>query len=168
MSTSEIEVWKDIPDYTNYQASSLGRIRQLLSSRDYKYLKPSMTTDGYLTVCVVNCPLRYPTVAKLVCLAFHGYPSPDIVHPVTDHINNISTDNRPENLRWISQKDNVNQAIKYRIGKCRIQCVETGQIYESISDASKQLNIRYYSIYNNIRNNLPTHGLTFERIIEDK
>lgn len=168
MSTNDVEVWKDVPDYTNYQASSLGRIRQSLSAESYRYLKPEMTTDGYLTVHAIGCPLRYPTIAKLVCLAFHGYPPEDMVHPVTDHINNISTDNRPENLRWISQRDNVRLVTKYRTSRCKIRCKETDEIFKSISDASKQLNIRYYSIYNSIRNNIQTHGLTFERIVRNK
>lgn len=52
MIAEEIEVWKDIPDYMNHQASSLDRIRQSLPDSNYKYLRPNKTTDRYLTVHV--------------------------------------------------------------------------------------------------------------------
>lgn len=52
MITEEIEAWKDIPNYVNYQASSLSRIHQSLSDSNYKYLRTNKTTDEYLTVNV--------------------------------------------------------------------------------------------------------------------
>lgn len=47
-------------------------------------------------------------VARLVCEAFHGpqpLPYPD---SVVIHINENSRDNRAENLKWGSQKENLN------------------------------------------------------------
>ncbi len=45
-------------------------------------------------------------VHTLVCEAFHGpKPTPD---SVVIHINEDGTDNRPENLKWGTQKENLN------------------------------------------------------------
>lgn len=45
-------------------------------------------------------------VHRLVCEAFHG-PSP-FHRAVVIHINEDALDNRPENLRWGTQKENLN------------------------------------------------------------
>jgi hypothetical protein len=45
-------------------------------------------------------------VHRLVCEAFHG-PCPEDATLVM-HENEDSLDNRPENLRWATQKDNLN------------------------------------------------------------
>ena len=45
-------------------------------------------------------------VHRLVCEAFHGAPPEG--RNVVMHLNECATDNRPENLRWGSQKENLN------------------------------------------------------------
>ena len=45
-------------------------------------------------------------VHRLICEAFHG-PSPQ-GKPVVIHLNENALDNRPENLKWGTQKENLN------------------------------------------------------------
>ena len=45
-------------------------------------------------------------VHRLICEAFHGPPSSEA--PIVLHLNEDSLDNRPENLRWGTQKENLN------------------------------------------------------------
>lgn len=45
-------------------------------------------------------------VARLVCLAFHGLPPPG--RPFTLHDDENSANNRPGNLSWGTQKENLN------------------------------------------------------------
>jgi hypothetical protein len=45
-------------------------------------------------------------IHRLICEAFHG-PAPD-KKSVVLHLNENATDNRPENLRWGTQKENLN------------------------------------------------------------
>jgi hypothetical protein len=45
-------------------------------------------------------------VARLVCEAFHGMPSPQT--PYCLHIDENSRNNKPSNLKWGTQKENLN------------------------------------------------------------
>ena len=56
-------------------------------------------------------------VHRLVCEAFHG-PAPDGM-PVVLHLNEDALDNRPKNLRWGTQKENLNMPkfIEYCKGR---------------------------------------------------
>lgn len=45
-------------------------------------------------------------VARLVCEAFHGQPPVD--RPVCMHLDENPANNRPDNLRWGTQKENLN------------------------------------------------------------
>ena len=45
-------------------------------------------------------------VARLVCEAFHGEAAPD--KPVCMHLDENSRNNRPDNLAWGTQKENLN------------------------------------------------------------
>jgi hypothetical protein len=58
-------------------------------------------------------------VHRLVCEAFHGEPNMDT--PVCMHIDENSANNRAENLRWATQKENLNcptflEYCKSRVG----------------------------------------------------
>lgn len=97
------EVWKLIPGCTHYQASNLGRIRSLPSRTSAgKILKLSVDYKGYHRVA-----LRYTNkkqtklVHRLVAFAFLGKSEMQI-----NHKNGVKTDNRIENLEYVTQTAN--------------------------------------------------------------
>lgn len=121
------EIWKDIPGWEGlYQASSLGRIRSVARTvpatrngiaatrvSPSKVLTPHLNTarGGYYSVKMSagNRPIT-KAVHSLVCAAFHG-PRPEGM--TTAHNNGISTDNRPDNLRWDTLKANAADKLKH-------------------------------------------------------
>lgn len=62
-------------------------------------------SNGYLTVCLVDDDggRRMARVHRLVCEAFHG-PCPPGME--CSHLDDDKTNNRPENLRWETSKQN--------------------------------------------------------------
>lgn len=132
-NTDFIEIWKPVPGWEGlYEASSLGFIRSFdrvvlsiskngvrrtWTSRG-RILRPSITRKGYLGLALSRPGERATTreVHRLVCLAFHGPPPTDIHHAA--HRNGKRTDNRAENLRWATPKDN--QADQYAHGTRRL------------------------------------------------
>ena len=69
----------------------------------FREVKPGLSGWGYLQVGVSSC--RATQVHRLVARAF--IPNPEN-KPAVDHINGNKLDNRVENLRWVTQKENVN------------------------------------------------------------
>lgn len=116
------EIWKDIPGYEGlYQASSLGNIKSLARIEKRKdgtrnpirerILKPSINPSGYYFLNVSKNGVRKNSrVHRLVGKAFLP---PDTGLEI-NHINGIKTDNRIENLEWVTHSENGKHA--YRIG----------------------------------------------------
>ena len=74
-----------------------------------KALKPHQTTWGYHVVGIsIGGKVKTRSVHSLVAEAFHG-PRPD--GHVVNHKNSIRTDNRPENLEWVTPQQNVRHAM---------------------------------------------------------
>src|SRR5690606_2453327 len=109
-----IEIWKDIPGYKGkYQVSNLGNVksleRKVRFGRNYKTLKESilksfLQRDGYLYVGLSN-PNRQFTIHQLLAICFLGHKRQKF-KVVVDHINNIKTDNRIENLQLLNNREN--------------------------------------------------------------
>lgn len=105
-----MEIWKKIKDYPDYEVSNLGNVKSLKFNKE-KILKPSKDGKGYLKVALFkNGKSKTKKNHKLVAMAFlnhitNGYEI------VVDHINNIPTDNRLENLQLITQRENVSKDI---------------------------------------------------------
>ena len=99
-------VWKPIPGYDGYEASSKGEI---------KNLKTEHVTKGGISGPYRRASL-YPTGAKepklvyvheVICRAFHGKGSKG---QVVLHGNDEKTDCRPCNLKWGTQSENIQSA----------------------------------------------------------
>ena len=112
---SKEEIWKDIPNYEGlYQVSNLGRVKSLGNHKTnkYKILKRCLDVHGYpkysLTINKKTVSFR---AHQLVAMAFLGH-KPCGYKVVVDHINNNKTDNRPENLQLISQRENSSKDRK--------------------------------------------------------
>jgi hypothetical protein len=95
-----MESWKQIPDYEFlYEASSLGRIKSVLSG---KIIKPRFNRQGYLKLGLYrNKKQTTFFVHRLVAMAFLGKSNLDV-----DHINNIKFDNKLDNIRYVTKRQN--------------------------------------------------------------
>jgi len=143
------EIWKDIPGYEGaYQASDKGRIRSLdRISTDCngvktrlkgKILRAGKNRYGYLKVSLSCCGSRKTkTVHRLVALAFLG-PSDLTVN----HINGVKHLNHLTNLEYMTYKENIKHACDNGlIELVPIICKENNKTYESMKEASIDLNI---------------------------
>jgi hypothetical protein len=107
------EIWKKhsrAPFNDWYEVSSHGNIRRRGGkdcagrTRPARIVKSWITGIGYLQVMLQADRQRwYPTVHRLVAETF--LPNEDLTLEV-HHINGVKTDNRLENLKWVTKKEN--------------------------------------------------------------
>lgn len=105
------EIWKIIEDYPNYEISSWGRVRSL----NYKgkgsvgVLKPRINGIGYALIWLYKDGVgKTFSIHRLVAKAF--LPNPEGKTEI-DHINAKRSDNRLDNLRWVSSSENSQNPI---------------------------------------------------------
>lgn len=103
-----IEEWKQIKD-TNYFVSNQSRVKSVKNGRD-KILKPfkSNHINSYFQVALsIKGKVRKEYLHRLVAIAF--VPNPNNKSEV-NHKNGVKTDNKLENLEWVSHRDNMKHA----------------------------------------------------------
>lgn len=106
-SDLENEEWRDIPGY-KAKASTLGRIMSLYG-RKPKIRKLQKGLRGkYLRVQFINRG-PYLSVHRLVAMAFHENPEN---YPLIRHLDNDGTNNKPSNLAWGNQSQNIKEGRK--------------------------------------------------------
>lgn len=119
------EVWKQVPSLPEYEASSLGRVRRIPYTAEMPH--GGLRTYGgkawfgmwqqmspqYGRFKIAFKGKNYK-VSRMVCEAFHG-PAPEGKRYVL-HDDEDSRNNTPENVKWGTQKENLNAPgwIAYR------------------------------------------------------
>lgn len=95
--------------YEGYSGSSCGLIGSMKSGK-LKLLSQRLSGDGYVEVSLyIDNKSCNKSVHRFIATIF--IPNPDNL-PEINHKNGIKTDNRVENLEWISHRDNVIHAIE--------------------------------------------------------
>ncbi|CAH6420933.1 HNH endonuclease [uncultured virus] len=146
------EEWRDAGQYgyTDYFASSLGRI---YSMRSGKILAGYLNSSGYMGVGIrVNDITKEVLVHILICYAFHGNPQ-DKTYTV-DHIDKIKTNNIPNNLRWASKSEQSLNRDPFTAQKSLIAQIKDDRIIDFHTEESileifdvDQIIIPYKGIY---------------------
>lgn len=115
------EIWKDIKGYElRYEVSNLGRVRRkervisVIGNHGpmQVHYKPHISSPykerkGYMRLWLVNNNGKRCQKMIHVLVAEAFIPNPDN-RPFVDHLNTIRDDNRAENLRWVTSKENAN------------------------------------------------------------
>lgn len=94
-----MEEWREIKNNPKYEVSSFGNVRSkargLISIDKKRYCYASIYYDDVIKRCLVH---------RLVAEAFIDNPQNK---PIIDHKNNNKYDNNVNNLRWVSQQENL-------------------------------------------------------------
>ena len=128
-----IEQWKIIPSFENYEASNTGKVRNKLTKQ---VLKANTNCKGYHHVVLYKGSKKNKHmvgVHRAVAMAW--LPTDDFKLTV-NHKDENKDNNAVDNLEWLSNKDNV----QYSQGK-KIKCLETNEVYPSINEASRKTGI---------------------------
>ena len=151
-----VENWKTIPDFSNYQISDLGRVRNVKFNR---CLDGHIDNFGYKNIGIIDDYGRFKTfrIHRLVGQIFVNNPNPNKFN-VLNHINENKLDNRAINLEWCTQSYNhdYGNAIEKQTEKRRnIVIAEKDDetiIAKSGKDLKRYLNVKsapHYAIRRN-------------------
>lgn len=110
-----MEIWKDIPGFEGtHQVSNLGNFKALKRMRSNgrvvclykeKIMKPNLEGNGYYQIQIFSKP---HSAHRLVAKAF--IPNPKNKEQI-NHKNGIKTDNRVENLEWLTRSENCKHSF---------------------------------------------------------
>lgn len=161
------ELWLPIQGFEGcYEISNKGRVKSLSRKcgpgfcRE-RILKPGYQTGGYRFVNLVVAG-KSTTVKVHRLVAKHFIDNPNN-RPQVNHIDGNTGNNCAENLEWVTGRENIEHAKKmglfrprkgaeHKMSKAVID-THTGERYESVTAASRALNIDLKPLYYLLKSN---------------
>ena len=139
-----MEEWKQIEEFSRYDASINGQIR---NHRTGRILKTFINSRGYEVLTLRHNGEQYTVrVNRLIGETFYDHTDDkiDVCYKDGNKLNNSVG-----NLEICTRKENIQRSIERETFKFnnfgnrsrRVLCVETGEIYESLNECSRQVNI---------------------------
>lgn len=146
-----MEEWRMISGFPKYEVSNKGRIRNTKTGR---IMKSFIDSRGYESVCLRKNGLSHTRrIHKLVVKSFVSDVDNnlDVIHIDRDRSNNdlgnLQINTHSQNMRSIYH--NGHKQI-HRMKK--IMCVETGEVFESITECAVSMNISRQAISRCVNN----------------
>ena len=150
------EIWKpliygDLDLSNRFEISSLGNLRNI---KNKLLLKQQINDRGYKEVCIsLGKRGRCKCLKIHRCVAFMfvtGYQKGLVVN----HMDGNKCNNVFSNLEWVTNKQNTQHAIKNGLSHRNkpVICVETGEIFNSIKEASIWCGLKGKSIADYLKN----------------
>ena len=147
LSRLGIEVWKDIPNFKNYQVSNLGNVRSLnyRQTGKTKVLMKYINNRNRYTLNLYKEGKRYSNrnISVLVAQAFLNH-KPNGHKLVVDHINNISKNDKLYNLQVITHRQNLTKERKSKTGFTGVYFNRKGGFCSGIRVKGKSLHLGTY------------------------
>lgn len=156
------ELWKPLLEYKGLEVSSIGRIRKAANkSRKERILTEfPKDRDGYCRCSVQKLDGTWTSqpVHRLVAKAF--IPNTENKQAV-NHIDGNRTNNKVENLEWVTSKENVIHSFKFGVRKkCKqvpkktiltdfqISQIDKLREFYTVNQIAKLFNMEYQSLKN--------------------
>lgn len=156
-----------IAGYEDYGVNKKGDV---YSFKTNKIMRQGKNRKGYSQVCLtVDSKKHTKRIHRLVAETFikKVYGKNQVNHKDGNKANN-----NVENLEWCDNSEN--QIHAYRVlkkenhggggGKVKVRCVETGEIFNSLSDAGREKNVYTTNITRACRTNIATGGYHWEYV----
>lgn len=182
------EIWKAVTGFEDkYKVSNMGQVKtfNFMNTGKERVLKLTPCKKGYLKVNLYKKDKHINVqVHRLVAQTF----IPNIDNkPQVNHIDGVKTNNRVDNLEWVTGQENIKHAIetgltkytdanKTMLGKFgelnprskKVRCVTTGEVFGSIREAGREYKLNYRHIIACCKGKLKTsgkHPKTKERLV---
>lgn len=106
--------WRAIKGFPKYEVSNTGDVRSFVKFSSGKILRQSMRVNGYKFVGLITSKnnRKHLSVHRIVIENFKPEKISEGLQ--CNHINGVKTDNRIENLEWVTASENTRHA--YRMG----------------------------------------------------
>lgn len=145
------EIWKPVNSLNGLlEASSLGRIRRLPRPLIYKdgrrgelkggVVRGTFGGNGYV---VISFGKRKILAHRLVAEAFHGIPDDAAVYKSVNHLNGDKHDNRPENLEWVTFKQNNDHARETGLSRQHGEHTNLSKYTDQFIEAVRNVHAEY-------------------------